>query len=128
MKTTDKWIILVTALAMSAVAQANGQTLVTERSISVNAALDMASAGSGSMPQARQRCDHHGAGRADRTVVIVRDDGASPHSVEHCLRKAHTGAYHDMPSSEYGKRAAAGSGSAGPLHLANITTAGVGCR
>ena len=125
MKTIDKWIILVTALA-SLPCAANGQTLVTERSISVNAALDMASA-------ALEACRKHGSvvtitvlDRADRTVVIVRDDGASPHSVEHSLRKAHTALTYDMPSSEYGKRAAAGSGSAGPLHLANITTAAGG--
>jgi len=82
---------------------------------------------------ALEACRKHGSvvtitvlDRADRTVVIVRDDGASPHSVEHSLRKAHTALTYDMPSSEYGKRAAAGSGSAGPLHLANITTAAGG--
>ena len=31
-----------------------------------------------------------------------------------------------MPSGEYGKRAAANPGSAGPLHLTNITTAAGG--
>lgn len=31
-----------------------------------------------------------------------------------------------MPSGDYGKRAAANPGSAGPLHLANITTAAGG--
>lgn len=125
MKTIDEWIILLIALA-SLPCVANGQTLVNERSISVNAALDMASA-------ALEACRKHGSvvtitvlDRADRTVVIVRDDGASPHSVEHSLRKAHTALTYDMPSSEYGKRSAKNPGSAGPLHLANITTAAGG--
>ena len=64
--------------------------------------------------------------RADRVVVSVRDDGASPHSVEHSLRKAHTALTYNMSSAEYGKGATANPGSAGALHLANITTAAGG--
>jgi len=102
------------------------QTLVSERPISTNAALEMATA-------ALETCRKHGSvvsitilDRADRVVVSVRDDGASPHSVEHSLRKAHTALTYDMPSAEYGKNAAKNPGSAGPLHLANITTAAGG--
>jgi len=83
----------------------DAQTLVSERSISTNAALEMATA-------ALETCRKHGSvvsitilDRADRVVVSVRDDGASPHSVEHSLRKAHTALTYDMPSAEYGKNA-----------------------
>ena len=66
------------------------QTLVNERSVSTNAALEMVNS-------ALEACRKHGSAvtitvldRAGRTVAIVRDDGASPHSVEHSLRKAYT--------------------------------------
>jgi uncharacterized protein GlcG (DUF336 family) len=101
-------------------------TLISERQIGVDAALIVAQA-------ALAACRHHGSvvtitilDRADRVVVSMRDDGASPHSVEHSLRKAHTALTYNMPSSEYGKGAVANPGSAGALHLANITTAAGG--
>lgn len=121
----SKWMVLAATLATVPCAS-YAQTLVSERSISVNAALEMATA-------ALEACRKHGSvvtitvlDRAGRTVVIVRDDGASPHSVEHSLRKAYTALTYDMPSGEYGKRAAENPGSAGPLHLPNITTAAGG--
>ena len=105
---------------------ANAQALFNERSVSTNAALEMAAS-------ALEACRKHGSAvtitvldRAGRTVVTVRDDGASPHSVEHSLRKAYTALTYNMPSGQYGKGAAANPGSAGPLHLANITTAAGG--
>lgn len=105
---------------------AYAQTLVSERSISANAALDLATA-------SLEACRKHGSvvtitvlDRAGRTVAMVRDDGASPHSIEHSLRKAYTALTYNMSSGEYGKRAVANPGSAGPLHLANITTAAGG--
>jgi len=124
-KTFYKGMILTTAMvALPCIT--NAQTLVSERSISTNAALEMATA-------ALEACRNHGSvvsitilDRADRVVVSVRDDGASPHSVEHSLRKAHTALTYDMPSAEYGKNAAKNPGSAGSLHLANITTAAGG--
>ena len=104
----------------------NAQTLVSERSISANAGLEMATV-------ALEACRKHGSvvtitvlDRADRVVVSIRDDGASPHSVEHSLRKAHTALTYDMSSAEFGKNAAKNPGNAGPLHLANITTAAGG--
>ena len=129
MKTIDKWIILVTALA-SLPCAANGQTLVTERST-----FGQRCAGYGVRVLWK-----HAASTAEVVTItvlvprrshcrIVRDDGASPHSVEHSLRKAHTALTYDMPSSEYGKRAAKRVLAApGSLHLANITTAAGGLR
>ncbi len=120
--TNSKWL-LVTALLACVPCAASAQALVTERSIAVDAALDMAKA-------SLEACRKHGSvvsitvlDRAARPVVTLRDNGASPHSVEHSLRKAYTALTYDMPSGEYGKRAAAEPGaSAGPLHLAEMTT------
>ena len=124
MITGKQWVVWM-GLACATCA-ADAQTLVNERSVSTNAALEMVNA-------ALEACRKHGSAvtitvldRAGRTVVIVRDDGASPHSVEHSLRKAYTALTYNMPSGQYGKGAAANPGSAGPLHLANITTAAGG--
>jgi uncharacterized protein GlcG (DUF336 family) len=118
--------IVLTAALVSMPGATSAQTLVSERSISANAALEMATV-------ALDTCRKHGSivsitilDRADRIVVSVRDDSASPHSVEHSLRKAHTALTYDMPSAEFGKNAAKNPGNAGPLHLANITTAAGG--
>lgn len=120
-----KWVFAAAALA-GLPCVTNAQTLVNERSISTNGALELAAA-------AREECRKHGTAvtitildRAGRTVVVVREDGASPHSVEHSLRKAYTALTYNMTSGEYGKRAVANPGSAGPLHLTNITTSAGG--
>src|SRR5258706_9534958 len=125
MKMTGKQWMTLMSLACATCA-ADAQTLVNERSVSTNAALEMVNS-------ALEACRKHGSAvtitvldRAGRTVVIVRDDGASPHSVEHSLRKAYTALTYNMPSGQYGKGAAANPGSYGPLQLANITTAAGG--
>ena len=79
---------LVAACLASSVVSA--QTLVTERSISVNAALELASA-------ALERCRADGynvtitvLNRHARTSVVLSDDGVNPHTVENSMRKAYT--------------------------------------
>jgi uncharacterized protein GlcG (DUF336 family) len=118
--------VIATTVALTSMQAMAADALINERQISVDAALEVAQA-------ALAACRHHGSvvtitilDRADRVVVSLRDNGASPHSVEHSLRKAHTALTYNMPSSQYGKGAAANPGSAGTLHLANITTAAGG--
>jgi uncharacterized protein GlcG (DUF336 family) len=120
-----KGIVLAAGLAVVPCAQ-SAQTLVNERTLSVDAALEIATA-------ALANCRPHGVpvtitvlDHAGRTKVVLRDDGANLHSTEHSLRKAYTALTYGMPSGEYGKRAAANPTSAGPLHLPNITTAAGG--
>lgn len=115
---------LLAAIPCAAGAQ---PTLVTERTLSVNAAMEMAMA-------ALEACRKHETqvtitvlDHAGRTKVVLRDDGANPHSVEHSFRKAYTALTYRMPSADYGKRATANfPASAGPLRLPNITTAAGG--
>lgn len=123
--TMCKWMIVATTLAVVPFAQ-GAQSLISERTLSADAAMDAATT-------ALAACRAHGSqvtitvlDHAGRTKVVLRDDGASPHSVEHSLRKAYTALTYRMPSGEYGKRAVGNPGSAGPLHLANITTAAGG--
>src|SRR5215813_8764420 len=120
-----KWSVLAATLAIVPCAQ-GAQTLITERTLSLDAALEIATA-------ALANCRPHGVpvtitviDHAGRVKVVLRDDGANLHSSEHSFRKAYTALTYGMPSGEYGKRAAANPGSAGPLHLANITTAAGG--
>lgn len=123
---SKKWQVLTAMLALSPCAM-GAQTLVTERTLSVNAAMEMATA-------ALEACRKHETqvtitvlDHAGRTKVVLRDDGSNPHSVEHSLRKAYTALTYRMPSGEYGKRAAGNfPASAGPLHLPNITTSAGG--
>jgi uncharacterized protein GlcG (DUF336 family) len=106
---------------------AGAQTTITEQSLSANAAMELAQT-------ALEACRKHGSrvtitvlDHAGRTKLAIRDDGASPHSVEHSYRKAYTALTYRMPSGDYGKRAAASfPGSHGHLHLANITTSAGG--
>jgi uncharacterized protein GlcG (DUF336 family) len=119
------WIVLVAAMAVVPCAQ-SAQTLVNERTLSVDAALEIATA-------ALANCRPHGVpvtitvlDHAARVKVVLRDDGANLHSSDHSLRKAYTALTYGMPSGEYGNRAAANPASAGPLHLPNITTAAGG--
>ena len=122
---SSRWLALTATLAIVPCAE-SAQTVINERTLSVDAALEIATA-------ALANCRPHGVpvtitviDHAARVKVVLRDDGANLHSSEHSFRKAYTALTYGMPSGEYGKRAAANPASAGPLHLANITTAAGG--
>lgn len=118
---------MVVAAGLACVTSAHGaQPVVTERTLSLDGALEIATA-------ALAACKPHGVpvtvtvlDHAGRTKVVLREDGANPHTAEHSLRKAYTALTYRMPSGEYGSRAVKSPASAGPLHLANITTAAGG--
>ena len=115
---------LPAALLITMACSTSAHTLVTERGLSPNAALELATA-------ALESCRKHGSqvsitvlDHAGRTKVAIRDDGAGSHSVEHSFRKAYTALTYKMPSGDYGKRAAGNfPASHGALHLPNVTTA-----
>ena len=119
-------LVLAAALAAPGV-PSGAQGLVTERTLSLNAALELATA-------AMEACRKHGSqvtitvlDHAGRTKVVLREDGSNPHSVEHSFRKAYTALTYKMPSGEYGKRAAAQfPANFGILNLPNIATAAGG--
>ena len=84
---------------------ASAQGLVTQRGLSVNAAIELAQA-------ALERCradgykvtitvlNHHAT-----TSVVLSDDGVNPHTVENSLRKAYTAFTTRTPTVEMAKRA-----------------------
>lgn len=103
MKNVLKLTVLVAACLTSSVASA--QALVSERSISVNAALELASA-------ALERCRADGykvsitvLNRHARTSVVISDDGVNPHTVENSMRKAYTAFTTKSATAEMAKRA-----------------------
>jgi uncharacterized protein GlcG (DUF336 family) len=127
MKSGHRGMLLAVVLALLPGPAAAAQGLINERTLSLDVALELASA-------AMEACRKHGSqvtitvlDRAGRTKVVLREDGSNPHSVEHSLRKAYTALTYRMPSGEYGKRAAGQfPNSFGVLSLPNITTAAGG--
>ena len=95
-------IILLAALCAGAT---QAQTLVSERSISMGAALELATA-------SLERCRADGfkvtvtvINRHTRTLVVLSDDGVNPHTVENSDRKAYTAFTTRSSTGEMAKRA-----------------------
>jgi uncharacterized protein GlcG (DUF336 family) len=83
---------------------AQAQGLVTERGISVNAAMQLATA-------TLERCRADGykvtitvLNRHARTAVVLSDDGVNPHTVENSMRKAYTAFTTRTGTGEMAKR------------------------
>jgi len=117
--------IAAIALALAG-ATANAQAVITERSLSTDAAIDAATA-------ALKRCRQDGyqvvvtvLDQAGRTKAVVSDDRGRLHTVEHSLRKAYTALTYRISTAEYGQRVASTPTAAGTLHLDKITTAAGG--
>lgn len=84
---------------------AGAQALLTERGLSLNAAIELATA-------SLERCRADGykvtitvLNRHARTAVILSEDGVNPHTVENSMRKAYTAFTTRSPSGEMAKRA-----------------------
>ena len=98
---------------------ASAQALVTERGLSLTAAMELATA-------ALERCRADGfkvtvtvLNRHARTSVVLSDDGVNPHTVENSLRKAYTAFTTRSPSLDMAKRTQ--PGLAGFMLLDKIT-------
>ena len=117
-----KQIVAAAVLALVPCA-ANAQAVVSERTLSMGAALEMATA-------ALEACRKEGykvtitvLNRAGRTKVVLHDDGANPHTLENSLRKAYTSLTFRVASGEFGKRQAALPPPHGAMVLDKITSA-----
>jgi uncharacterized protein GlcG (DUF336 family) len=101
-------IVVATTLFAGA---ATAQGLVTQRGLSVNAAIELAQA---ALAQCRADgykvtitvLNHHAT-----TSVVLSDDGVNPHTVENSMRKAYTAFTTRSPTVEMGKRAQPGLAS-----------------
>jgi uncharacterized protein GlcG (DUF336 family) len=99
-----KMALVVLATVVLFPCLASGQSLLSERSVSLNAAIEMATA-------SLDRCRADGykvtitvLNRHARTALVLSDDGASPHTVENSTRKAYTAFTTRAPSGEMSKR------------------------
>jgi hypothetical protein len=84
--TRSMWLVVAATLALVPYT-AHTQTLVTERTLSLNAAHEAAMA-------ALEQCRKDGykvtvtvLNRAGRTAVVLHDDGANPHTIETACAK-----------------------------------------
>ncbi len=98
--------------------------LVTERTLSLDAARDAAGA-------ALERCRKDGykvsvtvLNRSGRTKVVLHDEGAGPHTIENSFRKAYTSISFrgGEPSGDFGRRIGKNPPPHPQLHLQNITS------
>jgi uncharacterized protein GlcG (DUF336 family) len=121
------YVLFFCNMLLSFAHDATAQTLIHEPSLSADAAQELAAAALVYCRKEGHKVSITVLDNTGRTKLAVRDDGAAPHSFEHSLRKAYTALTYNMPSGDYGKRAAANPGAIGPQLLANITTA-AGCR
>ena len=119
-----KWSLLTAALA--SVPCIAAQTLVTERTLSVEAAQTIARVALEHCRKEGHRVTVTVLDHAARTKVVLRDDGANPHSVQHSMNKAYTALTFGQPSGDFGKRATERPTGAGSLHLEKIATAAGG--
>ena len=113
-------LLITTVFASSTAMAQNAPGLISERSISTSAALELAHT-------ALERCRADGykvtitvLNRHARTSVVVSDDGVNPHTIENSMRKAYTAFTTRNPSVEMAKRTQ--PGLAGFMQLEKITT------
>jgi uncharacterized protein GlcG (DUF336 family) len=114
------WLLLFAALP----AFAQSQAVVTERSISLDAAREAALG-------ALERCRRDGyqvtvtvLNRSGRTKVVLHDDRVGPHTLENSFKKAYTTiTFRGEPSGDFGRRVAKNPPPHPQLHLGNVTTA-----
>lgn len=99
------------------------QAVVTERTISHNAALEMATAALEACRKEGYRVTITVLNRAGRTKIVLHDDGANPHTLENSLRKAYTSLTYRVPSGEFGKRMSATPPPHGAMQLDKVTSA-----
>jgi len=104
MNAKAKITLAMTATVALVPCLASGQAVLNERTISLNAAMEMATA-------SLERCRADGfkvtitvLNRHARTAVVLSDDAANPHTVENSMRKAYTAFTTRAPSVEMSKR------------------------
>jgi uncharacterized protein GlcG (DUF336 family) len=115
----------IALIAAAFAAPVAAQNVVSEATVSTDAALQIASAALAQCRQDGQKVTVSVVDHAGREKVRVRDDGAAPHTEVHSFRKAYTAATYRMPSAEYAKRVTE-LRALGPVLLPNITTAAGG--
>jgi uncharacterized protein GlcG (DUF336 family) len=101
MKKNGMWMALAAALAVVP-CTAGAQAVVSERTLSLNAAMEMATVALEACRKENYKVTITVLNRAARTMVVLHDNGANPHTLENSLRKAYTSLTFRRPSGEFG--------------------------
>lgn len=96
--------VALASLIVAAVAGPAAADLLTEKSLSLAQALTMAQTAAETCKQQGYRVTVTVLGREGETRVVLRGDGASPHTVENSRRKAYTARTVRMSSADFAKR------------------------
>jgi uncharacterized protein GlcG (DUF336 family) len=115
-----KRLVLAAALAI-APCTAGAQAVVSERTLSLNAAMEMATVALEACRKEGYRVTITVLNRAARTKVVLHEDGANPHTIENSLRKAYTALTFRRPSGEFGKQQQSNPPPHGQVLLDKIT-------
>ena len=120
MNKTISILLAAAAFVCTSASSQNAPGLISERSISANAAIELATT-------ALEKCRADGykvtitvLNRHARTAVVLSDDGVNPHTIENSMRKAYTSFTTRNPSVDVAKRTQ--PGLAGFMQLEKITT------
>jgi uncharacterized protein GlcG (DUF336 family) len=123
MKTASLMLLSTAALCAAGAAQAQSG-LVTERTLSLDAAREAATV---AIETCRKNGFHVTAtvlNRSGRTKVVLHDEGAGPHTIENSYRKAYTTiSFRGVPSGDFGRAQAKNPPPHPALFLSNVTTA-----
>src|SRR5215469_18754464 len=90
-------------LAMALAAPASAQ-LLDQKDLSLAMALTIATTAADTCKAQGNRVSVTVVGREGQVLVVLRGDGASPHTVENSRRKAYTARTFRVPSGEIAKR------------------------
>jgi uncharacterized protein GlcG (DUF336 family) len=118
-----QWMALTASLAIVPCAAHAQTAVISQRTLSFAAALDAAKAALESCQKGNYQVTVTVLGRNGRTLVVLHDDGANPHTIENSFRKAYTSLTYRRPSGEFGKAQAALPPPHGAMVLQNITSA-----
>ena len=127
---SKNWLAISAAVAVSTVSAAfpvsalAQQGVVTERSITVDAAREAAVAAMESCRKSGYQTTVTVVNKWGRVKAVLSDDNAGPHTNENSYKKAYTTiTFRGEPSGDFGKRTAKNPPPHPALHLSNITTA-----
>ena len=121
-----KLTALVGAMLTFVASSAAAQGVLTERNISFAMAKTLAEA-------ALERCQKDGSrvtvivlDRGGNIRIVLRDDGAAPHTFENSQRKAYTALTFHAPSKELAERLTKNPGAVSQVYLSGTSAAGGG--
>ncbi len=117
---------LVTALGFSTAALAADGGVITQKTVSLALARDMAETAYDSCVKAGFKVSVTVVDRSGETIVAYRGDGSGPHTLENSRRKAYTARTFGLPTSEYATQLATNQARVAAQFLPNVIAIGGG--